>query len=403
MSFFSFDNVKKRENFDDLTLKLTVIVSCYNHEDTVVRAMDSILMQKVNFDYEVLVCDDCSGDKSQEILLRYKDKFKHIKFLFNKKRYGNKIHSCTFSLAMAFPQAKGQYIALLESDDYYLDDTKLQQQIELLDKNPELTACYSNYMLVDETKGTTTIGMEMELADKLPMMIKCDDWFAQGLYVHTTTLMLRNIFQDLGAGIMGYKLSGDAILQLLFVYHGNIGFINKPLSCYVMTGKGVWTSQNELQRQYALLMLCYVLNKLCRGKFFIRYILGVNYQIENIISKLRQTQNMSKRKQKTLIIFFKILWVLNSARVMLYKEKQPAKRWLLMEHHLNDRNLLQHSKWGRLCLKILVRSQIDAIIVKSFWFLYEYLYMVPTYVGFIYFKIKFYKIFNITNIYRKIN
>ena len=59
--------------------------TCYNHEDTVARCMDSILMQKVDFDYEVLVCDDCSGDNSQEIFLRYKDKFKNIKFLFKQK------------------------------------------------------------------------------------------------------------------------------------------------------------------------------------------------------------------------------------------------------------------------------------------------------------------------------
>ncbi|MCH9844716.1 MAG: glycosyltransferase family 2 protein [Alphaproteobacteria bacterium] len=391
MSFFSFDNVKKRENFDDLTLKLTVIVICYNHEDTVVRAMDSILMQKVDFDYEILVCDDCSGDKSQEILLRYKDKFKHIKFLFNKKRHGNKVHHCIFSLAMAFPQTKGQYITLLESDDYYLDDTKFQQQIEILDKNPELTGCYSNYMIDNKAKSTKTIGMEMELANKLPMTIKSDDWFTQGLYVHTTTLMLRNIFQDSWVDIMGFQHSGDSILQLLYVYHGDIGFINKPLSCYFMTGKGTWTSASDLQKQYGLLMLWYALNKLCNGRFFIRYIGRASNQIENIIANLREEENMSRRKRSIFIIFCKILWLLNGARIMLHEEKQPRKRWLFMVHHLNDRGLLQNSKWRRLLLKILVRSQIDAMIVKTFWFLYEYLYMVPTYVGFIYFKIKFYR------------
>ncbi|MCH9852069.1 MAG: hypothetical protein K0U45_01035, partial [Alphaproteobacteria bacterium] len=77
--------------------------------------------------------------------------------------------------------------------------------------------------------------------------------------------------------------------------------------------------------------------------------------------------------------------------------------WLLMEHDFNNKGISKDTRRNRLLLKILVRTQIDYIIVKPFWFLYTWLYAIPNFIGLLYFKIRFYKFFNITDIYKKID
>jgi glycosyltransferase involved in cell wall biosynthesis len=67
-------------------IKLSIVLLTYNHEKYIAQALESILMQKVDFDYEVIVCEDCSTDKTRDIILQYANKFKNIKLCFNKKK-----------------------------------------------------------------------------------------------------------------------------------------------------------------------------------------------------------------------------------------------------------------------------------------------------------------------------
>nr|MCH9853536.1 glycosyltransferase [Alphaproteobacteria bacterium] len=369
MPWFSFDNVKKRENFDDLTLKLSVIISCYNHEDTVARAMDSILAQKVNFEYEILVCDDCSSDRTQEILLSYKDKFKNIKFLFNKKRYGSKKYGGKFSIAMAGPQMKGQYWAILEGDDYYINETKFQQQIGVLDRNQALTACYSNLIIDNQISGKVRVAV----SENIPSMIfDYQDWFQRVRGTQGTTAMFRNIFIDIWNGIGSFRRFSDITFQFLYFYHGDCGYINKPLSCYVYHGNGVWSGKNAFEQTYSMIERQFAFNQLSGGKFAIYYTKQAEKYIKAALSFWQKSEK--KGMKRTInIMFLKMLRALNDMHIMLHEEKNPTKRWLLMEHDFNNKGISKDTRRNRLLLKILVRTQIDYIIVKPFWFLYTWL------------------------------
>ena len=93
---------------------LSIIMPCYNMETTLVRAIDSILMQKVDFEYEVIIVDYASTDKTQEISTAYAQKDKRIHVIKNKKNEGN-----AKSFYVGLCNARGDYFCVLDGDDFY--------------------------------------------------------------------------------------------------------------------------------------------------------------------------------------------------------------------------------------------------------------------------------------------
>lgn len=128
-----------------------VSISCitYNHEPYIVQALDGFLMQKTSFPFEVLVHDDASTDRTADIIREYEKKFPEIiKPLYEEENQW--IKGRRGSAEFNFPRAKGKYIALCEGDDYWIDENKLQMQVDFLEKNPEYGMCYTNFNLVSE-------------------------------------------------------------------------------------------------------------------------------------------------------------------------------------------------------------------------------------------------------------
>jgi len=105
----------------------------YNHEKYVAQALDSMLNQKTNFKYEILIGDDCSTDNTPSILKEYKKKYPDkIKLFLRDKNLGG-----TKNNSLLLKECTGRYIAPLEGDDYWLGDNRLQYLVDFLEENPE--------------------------------------------------------------------------------------------------------------------------------------------------------------------------------------------------------------------------------------------------------------------------
>lgn len=112
---------------------LSVIIISYNQEKYIEEAIDNVLNQKVNFDFELLLADDCSKDNTLNIMKEYEKKYPNIiKVLERKENLG-----ATKNIVDAYKQSKGKYITVLEGDDYWCDENKIQKQIDFLEENPE--------------------------------------------------------------------------------------------------------------------------------------------------------------------------------------------------------------------------------------------------------------------------
>ncbi|MBA7751026.1 glycosyltransferase [Enterobacter sp. RHBSTW-01064] len=115
-------------------IKVSICCIAYNQELYISETIDSFLKQKTNFPFEILVSDDCSTDATKEIIEQYVHKFPGIiKSVGVAKNLG-----ANGNIMNVLSHAKGNYIAFCEGDDYWIDDNKLQVQLEAMESNPHI-------------------------------------------------------------------------------------------------------------------------------------------------------------------------------------------------------------------------------------------------------------------------
>lgn len=213
---------------------VSVIVLTYNHEKYIAGALDSILMQKGDFSIEILVGDDASQDGTVEILKRYQKKYpKKIRLFLNSKNLG-----ATRNAYQLLVNAKGNYLAACEGDDYWTDPEKLHRQIRFLEEHPEMVGCTHYCTIVDENN--------KKWAHQQLSWIHYKDKFTlkdfNGLFMpgQPSTFLRRNLIgkmSDLPCFYTLHRQIGDRTLMLLYLMQGDFGLIRRSMSCYRRTKK----------------------------------------------------------------------------------------------------------------------------------------------------------------------
>ena len=116
-------------------MKASVIITTYNHQRWLSGAIDSVLKQKTDFDFEIVIGVDLSDDRTLEIAEQYAKFHDNITVLMPYKRLGGRQN---FFRALQY--CSGKYVANLDGDDFWTDENKLQDQINYLESNPEFSA-----------------------------------------------------------------------------------------------------------------------------------------------------------------------------------------------------------------------------------------------------------------------
>ncbi|MDL2323398.1 glycosyltransferase, partial [Bacteroidales bacterium OttesenSCG-928-A17] len=131
-------------NNASLQPKISVCLITYNHESFIHKAIESILEQKGNFKYEIVIGVDLSTDKTVEICLQYQKKYPEIiKVLETKERLG-----LMKNYARILQACTGEFIAFCSGDDYWIDPEKLQKQLTFLETHTTYGMVYSNYKVL---------------------------------------------------------------------------------------------------------------------------------------------------------------------------------------------------------------------------------------------------------------
>lgn len=131
---------------------VSVLCTAYNHEKFIKDAIESVVNQKTDFRYEVIIHDDASTDRTAEIIEEYEKKYPHmIKTILQKENQLQK--GSNICKEYLFPQAKGKYIAFCECDDYWTDENKLQRQVDFLEAHREYSMCMHNAVKLNYVTG----------------------------------------------------------------------------------------------------------------------------------------------------------------------------------------------------------------------------------------------------------
>jgi len=141
------DKIHKIEDWNALSKEptVTICMATYNHENYIKEALDGVLMQKTNFDYEIIIKEDFSSDKTREIVLDYQSRHpdKIRLWVCKENLYSQKMKP----KLKAF--ARGKYIAICEGDDYWTDSLKLQKQVDFLEENEDFGLVHTDFEYVN--------------------------------------------------------------------------------------------------------------------------------------------------------------------------------------------------------------------------------------------------------------
>lgn len=227
-------------------MKVSVSIVTYNHAKFVRQTLDSVLCQETNFDFEIIVGDDLSKDNTREILAEYQARYPDkIRLLLHPTNLGNNgMHNALAT----FKEARGEYIAQMDGDDYWVNPHKLQKQADLLDQHPEYSACFTNSLKVfeDEQYEPFLLVDEKKTAYGLDDLIGEDEIF----FMATSSIMFRkNAIPEYPAWYYQSQ-SGDIPRNILLAKAGPIGYIDEIMSVYRKNRGGASYADNEKDRAF---------------------------------------------------------------------------------------------------------------------------------------------------------
>ena len=230
----------------DSKIAVSVIVLTYNHKPYIRQALDSILEQKTDFSYEILVGDDASTDGTSEIVREYAQRFpKIIRAFVREKNLG-----ATRNLYDLFERARGTYIANCEGDDYWCDLNKLQHQVDFLNSHLDYSACTHACRIVDENNIAAKNQTLPWICTKTHYTLK--DF--RGVYLpgQSATLVHRNFFlnkqHDYAIIYRANPMIADRTVVLILAAMGAIRCFPEVMSCYRVRTLGV--AQNATSTQF---------------------------------------------------------------------------------------------------------------------------------------------------------
>lgn len=284
---------------------VSVIMISYGHEKYIKQAIEGVLMQKCNFEFDLIVADDCSPDNTHSIvdeIIQCHSKANKIRYFrhdFNKGMQPNFI--------WAYEQTKGKYIALCEGDDYWTDPLKLQKQVDFLEENKDCSMCFhrTDELLID-SKIQKSINTYNENENRF---FDIKD-LAKGNFIHTPSVVFKNNVFEYPKWFNLLSV-GDYPMWILLASKGKIGYIKDSMAIY-RSGDGIWSNGNSIVNlRHWIQMLIFLKSEIEDSEIT----LLLNEQLESIYisyNHLVLFDNLTILKlSKNVSLFFLVKSILN--------------------------------------------------------------------------------------------
>lgn len=237
------ESIKYIQTKHSKKIKISTIILSYNQEKYIAQAIESALSQHGNFLHEIIIADDASNDKTSQIISNYTKKFPSlIKNLSSTQNRG-----ISENYRYSIQHASGDYIAILEGDDYWNDIDKLKNQMDFLVNNSDCSMVFSKIKIFnEETSNFILLNRQLNLKDKLCAIDFLNNYF--NLFGTFSTCMYRSdILKKIPSFLYNFRLS-EIPLGFYFERYGKIGFINKVQTLYRQHKKSSWTGLSIKQK-----------------------------------------------------------------------------------------------------------------------------------------------------------
>ena len=307
---------KSNNNIKAKKPKLSAMIITYNHVKYIAKAIEGILNQKTEYEVEIVIIEDCSTDGTQDIILEYQKKYPDIiKAYLNPVNIGTNDPPPQKVFFEGFKKLKGDYVSILEGDDYWSSPFKVQEQISFLEAHKDFVACSHNTVKIYDDKSKEP--HRFLYWENIKKVHDIHDFVAMTSFFHISSLIYRNVLKDNPPTQFSSKWSCEIFNTMAHMQHGKLFYINKDMSIYRQHKGGSYSNMSEtkgrifninslrrynkwLKYQY-LPGFCHTIYRLCEDMikksdernippltFFqkIKYkIIGIMYKIVGILSQ----------------------------------------------------------------------------------------------------------------------
>ncbi|MCD4595634.1 glycosyltransferase family 2 protein [Proteus mirabilis] len=216
---------------------ISCICTTYNQDKYIEDTLNGMLAQKCDFKFEIIVHDDLSTDNTREILFKYKEKYPSIikLILQNENQYQKK--KKIFPLAIE--QASGDFIALCEGDDFWINENKLNLQINILKKHQNINLCVHNAISYNCVRNKITNLFKFQVK-KDSLINPYHIYATQGQFSATASMFFRRIpFKIVASEADSFPVLDFFIEAIL----GNNGvyYLKNSMCCYRYGSNGSWS------------------------------------------------------------------------------------------------------------------------------------------------------------------
>ncbi|SFB75440.1 Glycosyl transferase family 2 [Flexibacter flexilis DSM 6793] len=211
-------------------MKVSVCMITYNHEQYIAQAIESIIGQQTDFDYELIIGEDCSKDGTRSICVDYQQKYPDkIKLVLHNPNVG-----MLPNFLSVLDKCEGEFVAMCEGDDYWTDVHKLQKQVDFFNKNPDYTVNFHSLQLM--------VNGEIQTPAFLPKNTFSIEDLIKSNFIGTASVMFRfqkpfslpNWFVELPFG--------DWTLHIINANKGKVGYLPEHLGVYRIHAGGNWSN-----------------------------------------------------------------------------------------------------------------------------------------------------------------
>lgn len=215
---------------------VSVCTTTYNAESYIRQTVDGVLMQKTNFDFEYVIADDASHDRTADLIQDYAARYpKIIRFRRNEKNMGL---NANFMKTML--ECQGKYIALLDGDDYWTDTNKLQLQVDFMESHQECAFCSTASQVYNQDSNELVPGHpELPIDDDSVRYFGIEEMYQPfPFWIPTHSILLRRDYVEFPAWFIN-AVFVDRALRLILTLKGNAAYLNRTTCVYRKHGSNV--------------------------------------------------------------------------------------------------------------------------------------------------------------------
>lgn len=216
---------------------MSICCITYNHENYLAQALDSFLAQETDFPVEILVHDDASTDRTPAIIREYVARHPgRVKGLFQAE---NQYSRGSNIFPFVFDEARGDYIACCEADDYFTDPHKLQRQVDFLNAHPEYSLSTHEALIVDDKGRLCGREAPFDVDCEIPTSTIIE---GGGGMVATSSMVFRAGPAQALPDYYERCVVGDYPLAIHLALNGKVHYVATPMSAY-RAAYNNWTYQ----------------------------------------------------------------------------------------------------------------------------------------------------------------